>query len=579
MTDETNTATSDKIQPRLPRLGCFLIFVIFFFFSIGFATALYHSIFARPVHLAIPEQKVEVSDPENVVDEENRNEIEKLAQEIAKAAQCGVAVMFTDERNESLRDLSNIIVSEWAPGKGVLLLCGVRHGGVCLRLTGDGWQLADWNENSEVSDEQMRYSSRQRGQAALALLKRLKFSIDAAAGMGEKDVTESRTPVLYGSGMGSSEGSAAVWALCFAGIALLIGFFALKNAGKIRERNLRENPRTEEKFRERVKKKSCLKLVDVNKEKTGWSHAPALKIAAIVLGILFGFGMVHSVMTEKIEPDRKFSFGANLPKVLPGRVVDNADVFSDKERRWLAGIIEQAEKSTGGEIVVLTVQSTDGESIESFSLNIASTWKIGKAGKDNGALLVLAIKDRRNRLEIGYGWEGPINDAKAGDMLRAIVPELRAGKYAAAAAKVVRTIEQAVIASGEGVSGAVSDEASADIPPEGTTEQKTARKRVVSSYPNAEVKPPSHDPRKTNHADNIWAVLGILGTLAGILMTYWGRVIMSSVPCLVIIDPTAVRVSSGGSGSSSSSSWGGGSSHSSGGGGGSFGGGGASGRW
>lgn len=58
---------------------------------------------------------------------------------------------------------------------------------------------------------------------------------------------------------------------------------------------------------------------------------------------------------------------------------------------------------------------------------MAEAWKIGRKGKDNGAILVIVPDDREMRLEIGYGWEGEINDAKAGDVIRDMAPFFRAG--------------------------------------------------------------------------------------------------------------------------------------------------------
>ncbi len=77
----------------------------------------------------------------------------------------------------------------------------------------------------------------------------------------------------------------------------------------------------------------------------------------------------------------------------------------------------------------VTIDSLDGEPVEDFANNLYRAWGIGKKGKDEGLLLLLAVKDRRSRLEIGRGLEGPITDGTSGSVLRQMAPSLRAGDY------------------------------------------------------------------------------------------------------------------------------------------------------
>ena len=95
-------------------------------------------------------------------------------------------------------------------------------------------------------------------------------------------------------------------------------------------------------------------------------------------------------------------------------------------------------------MAVLTVPTLDGEPIEDFSIRVAEAWKIGRKGKDNGAILVIVPDDREMRLEIGYGWEGEINDAKAGDVIRDMAPFFRAGNYADGAVYAVGKVQEFV---------------------------------------------------------------------------------------------------------------------------------------
>ena len=93
--------------------------------------------------------------------------------------------------------------------------------------------------------------------------------------------------------------------------------------------------------------------------------------------------------------------------------------------------LAQLERDTGHQVAVLTVPTLDGEDIEGFSIRVAENWKIGKKGYDNGAILVVAIKDRRLRLEVGYGLEGILPDAIAKRVTADyIVPHFRQQDYA-----------------------------------------------------------------------------------------------------------------------------------------------------
>ncbi|HTU02370.1 MAG TPA: TPM domain-containing protein, partial [Candidatus Sulfotelmatobacter sp.] len=75
--------------------------------------------------------------------------------------------------------------------------------------------------------------------------------------------------------------------------------------------------------------------------------------------------------------------------------------------------------------------SLDGEPIESFSHRVATTWKLGRAGIDNGVLLLIAARDRRVRIEVGYGLEPVLPDGLAGAIIReSLAPDFRRGDYA-----------------------------------------------------------------------------------------------------------------------------------------------------
>lgn len=116
---------------------------------------------------------------------------------------------------------------------------------------------------------------------------------------------------------------------------------------------------------------------------------------------------------------------------LRGRVNDYAAVIQQSQVQSLESQLAQLERDTGHQVAVLTVLTLDGEDIEGFSIRVAENWKIGKKGFDNGAILVVAIKDRRLRLEVGYGLEGLVPDAIAKRVTADyIVPHFRQQDYA-----------------------------------------------------------------------------------------------------------------------------------------------------
>lgn len=128
-----------------------------------------------------------------------------------------------------------------------------------------------------------------------------------------------------------------------------------------------------------------------------------------------------------------FSAIANAVEVptLRGRVNDYATVMQANQIQSLESQLAQLERDTGHQVVVLTIPTLDGEDIEGYSIRVAENWKIGIKGHDNGAILVVAVKDRRLRLEVGYGLEGLLPDAIAKRVTADyIVPRFRQQDYA-----------------------------------------------------------------------------------------------------------------------------------------------------
>lgn len=133
-------------------------------------------------------------------------------------------------------------------------------------------------------------------------------------------------------------------------------------------------------------------------------------------------------------------------------VQDFADVLSPAEEQQLIGWGRQIEDSTGGaQVGVLTVNSLGGRDIEGYANEAFRKYKLGSAEKDNGVLLVLALKDKKIRIEVGYGLEGIIPDGKAGRILDTYaIPNLQQGKPNQAVIKSYQAIGNEIIGEGNG---------------------------------------------------------------------------------------------------------------------------------
>ncbi|HKN87573.1 MAG TPA: TPM domain-containing protein [Nitrospiraceae bacterium] len=139
---------------------------------------------------------------------------------------------------------------------------------------------------------------------------------------------------------------------------------------------------------------------------------------------------------------------------LTGRVVDLANLLPTDVAASLSAELAEHERKTGNQIAVLTLPSLEGESLEEFSHRVATTWKLGRKGNDNGVLLLVVPGERRIRIEVGYGLEGTLTDAKSSQIIRReIVPHFKSGDFAsgisAGVEAIMATIEGSYTATQE----------------------------------------------------------------------------------------------------------------------------------
>ena len=104
--------------------------------------------------------------------------------------------------------------------------------------------------------------------------------------------------------------------------------------------------------------------------------------------------------------------------------------MSPSVRAFLERSAGELDQKTNSQIAVLIIESLNGEPIERFSVELSTRWGIGsRVQGDTGVLLLLVIKDRKSRIEVGYGLEGILPDGRAGEILRDMRPHLQAGDY------------------------------------------------------------------------------------------------------------------------------------------------------
>jgi len=116
--------------------------------------------------------------------------------------------------------------------------------------------------------------------------------------------------------------------------------------------------------------------------------------------------------------------------VLTGRVVDDANLLSPDQEQALTETLKQLEDKSSDQLVVVTLPSLQGYTIEDFGYQLGRHWGIGTKELDNGVLLIVAPNERKVRIEVGYGLEPILTDALSRVIIdNAILPRFRSGDF------------------------------------------------------------------------------------------------------------------------------------------------------
>lgn len=241
-----------------------------------------------------------------------------------------------------------------------------------------------------------------------------------------------------------------------------------------------------------------------------------------------------------------YAFSVSAETVIPDKpvnhVVDLAGIIHDEVEASLNRYLLELEQKTTVQMLILTITSLEGRSIDDLSINIAHTkWKLGQKGRDNGMLLLVSLQDRKYRFETGYGLEGTIPDSLSGSIGRQyLVPYFRKGDYS-----------NGIAAASLAIINIIADEAGVEI--SGMPKMRISRERRW----------------KPTLRDSIFSILFLIGLI---------YLFIKHPGLLTLLLMTAILGGGRRSGWGGGGGFGGGGSFGGGGGGG-FGGGGSSGGW
>jgi uncharacterized protein len=139
--------------------------------------------------------------------------------------------------------------------------------------------------------------------------------------------------------------------------------------------------------------------------------------------------------------------GADVPRPA-GFVTDLADVLPAATERRITALAEELQAKTGAEIAVLTVETTAPLDDFTYAMQVADAWKPGRKREDTGVVFLVAVKDRKVRILVGYGLEGILPDGRVGALIdEEVLPSFRAGRLDEGIARGVEAVAGHVAAA------------------------------------------------------------------------------------------------------------------------------------
>jgi uncharacterized protein len=143
-------------------------------------------------------------------------------------------------------------------------------------------------------------------------------------------------------------------------------------------------------------------------------RGPRLRIAAAVVGVVAATCVL----------------GLEVPPTPREYLTDFVGVTGSQQQAAIGARLEGLEQQTGHQVIAVLFPSLEGESLEDFTIRCAERWKVGRKGLDDGIIFFAFVRDRRMRLEVGYGLEEKVPDAMASRLLNDFVkPQFAAGDF------------------------------------------------------------------------------------------------------------------------------------------------------
>ena len=140
--------------------------------------------------------------------------------------------------------------------------------------------------------------------------------------------------------------------------------------------------------------------------------------------------LANAAAVEATQPAVKLPPAATLPlPALTGRVMDGANILSAATEKSLDTRLAAFEAKTSDQIVVVTVASLGGETIEAYSMRVGNGWGIGREDLDNGVLLIVAPNERVTRIAVGLGLEGLLTNGRSAEIVEGLIARFKTGNY------------------------------------------------------------------------------------------------------------------------------------------------------
>lgn len=125
-----------------------------------------------------------------------------------------------------------------------------------------------------------------------------------------------------------------------------------------------------------------------------------------------------------------FTLSARDVPELSGPVIDEVGIFSFSQKSQLSKVLKDVYTTNGIQLQVFIAKDLGGDVIENFSIKAVDKWKLGSAKADKGLLFIMAMAEKKIRIEVGQGLEGDITDAQAGMLIQSLTPYFKRGDFA-----------------------------------------------------------------------------------------------------------------------------------------------------